>query len=83
MTHTYPDFWAWYPVRNGPLDAAHDQVLASRLVDGKALTQNLTVLREAYKEASRYEGVCDLKPSDRVLLVRNTKIWSRVLISKH
>jgi hypothetical protein len=48
-TRTYPDFWAWYSVSNGPLDAGHDRVIGSRLLGGKALTQNLTALKETYK----------------------------------
>jgi hypothetical protein len=47
-THSYTDFWKWYSVNNGPLDAGHDQVLGSRLLDGKALA-NQTALRETYK----------------------------------
>jgi len=49
---TYPDFWAWYSVNNGPLDANHDQVLGSRLLDGKALTGNMTALKETYQRAT-------------------------------
>lgn len=51
-THTWPDFWAFYNVSNGPRDAGFDQYLGSRLLDGKALTQNLTALREAFKTAT-------------------------------
>lgn len=46
--HSYSDFWEWYSVNNGPLDGGHDQVLGSRLLDGKALA-NQTALRETYK----------------------------------
>lgn len=49
---TYADFWAYYQVANGPLDAGHDQILGSRLVDGDALTKNLTALKEAYRTAT-------------------------------
>lgn len=49
-TQTYPDFWAWYSVSNGPLGANHDQILGSRLLDGKALTGNLTALKETYQK---------------------------------
>jgi hypothetical protein len=52
IPQTYPDFWAWYNVSNGPLDAGYDQYLGSRLLDGKALTQNLTALKEAFKAAT-------------------------------
>jgi hypothetical protein len=48
-THTWPDFWAYYNVSNGPRDAGFDQYLGSRLLDGKALTQNLTALKQAFK----------------------------------
>jgi hypothetical protein len=52
IPHTYPDFWAWYNISNGPLDAGYDQYIGSRLLDGKALTQNLTALKEAFKAAT-------------------------------
>ena len=48
-TQTYPDFWAWYSVNNGPNDAGHNQIVGSRLLDEKALTGNLTALKETYK----------------------------------
>lgn len=46
---SYPSFWAWYKVNNGPLSAGGNAVLGSRLLDEKALTQNLTALQEALK----------------------------------
>ena len=46
---TYPDFWAWYSVNNGPNDAGHNQILGLRLLDEEALTGNLTALIETYK----------------------------------
>ena len=49
---TYPDFWAWYSNNNGPLDAGNDVVLGSRLLDEKALTQDLTALKNALKTAT-------------------------------
>jgi hypothetical protein len=52
IPQTYPDFWAWYNVSNGPLDAGTDQYLGSRLLDKTALTQNLTALAAAYKAAT-------------------------------
>lgn len=52
IPQTYPDFWAWYNVSNGPLDAGYDQYIGSRLLDGKALTQNSTALKEALKAAT-------------------------------
>jgi hypothetical protein len=51
-TKTYSDFWAWYSVNNGPLDANHDQVLGSRLFDGKALTANLTALKQTFQKVT-------------------------------
>ena len=57
IPQTYPDFWAWYNVSNGPLDAGYDQYLGSRLLDGKALTQNLTAVAEAFKAATPLGGV--------------------------
>jgi len=47
-TQTYSDFWDFYSGNNGPLDGGHDQVLGSRLLDGKALT-NRTAMKEALK----------------------------------
>jgi hypothetical protein len=44
-TEVYSDFWAWYKDNNGPLDANHDHILGSRLLDGKALTENPTALK--------------------------------------
>lgn len=56
LTHsqsiTYPDFWAWYKIGNGPRDGGDDKILGSRLLDAKALTGNLTALAEAYQKAS-------------------------------
>jgi hypothetical protein len=49
---TYPDFWAWYSVNNGPLGAGSDMVLGSRLLDEKALTQDLTALKDALKTST-------------------------------
>ncbi len=53
----YPDFWAWYSVNNGPLDAGYDQFIGSRLLDKNALMQNLTALAAAFKGATPYGGV--------------------------
>jgi hypothetical protein len=52
LPSTFEDFWEYYQGANGPLDAGHDQVLGSRLLDGNALTQNITALKEAYKAAT-------------------------------
>ncbi len=51
-SNTYADFWAYYEPHNGPSDAGHDQVLGSRLLDKKALTGNLTALKQAFKAAT-------------------------------
>lgn len=56
IPQTYDDFWAWYNVSNGPLDAGFDQYIGSRLLDGKALTQNLTALAQAFKAATPLNG---------------------------
>lgn len=52
IPQAYPDFWAWYNISNGPLDAGFDQYLGSRLLDRKALTQNLTAVAAAFKAAT-------------------------------
>jgi hypothetical protein len=57
IPQTYPDFWAWYNISNGPLDAGYDQYLGSRLLDERALTQNLTALKEAYKASTPFGGI--------------------------
>jgi hypothetical protein len=57
IPQAYPDFWAWYNISNGPLDAGFDQYIGSRLLDEKALTQNLTALKEAYKAATPSGGM--------------------------
>jgi hypothetical protein len=49
---SYPDFWAYYKDNNGPSDGGHDQIIGSRLLDKKALTTNLTALKEAYRSAT-------------------------------
>ncbi len=49
---SYPDFWTWYAVNNGPLEAGGNTVLGSRLIDGEALTKNLTALKQAYEAAT-------------------------------
>jgi hypothetical protein len=49
---SYPDFWGYYAINNGPLDAGHDQIIGSRLLDKQALTQNLTLLKESFKAAT-------------------------------
>jgi len=53
----YPDFWAWYSINNGPLDAGFDEYLGSRLLGEQALTENLTALAEAYKAATPMGGM--------------------------
>ncbi|KAI9770052.1 MAG: hypothetical protein M1839_003280 [Geoglossum umbratile] len=45
----YPDFYSWYKNHNGPLDAGYNILVGSRLLDVKALTANLTALKEAFK----------------------------------
>ena len=70
---SFPDFWTWYQLTNGPKTAGIDEMIGSRLIDKKALTGNLTALREAFKTAtppgsatSAYlvsgKGVFDAKP---------------------
>jgi hypothetical protein len=56
-TQNYPDFWAWYNLSNGPLDAGFDQYIGSRLLDEKALTENLTALASAFKASTPSGGM--------------------------
>ncbi|RDL35420.1 uncharacterized protein BP5553_07351 [Venustampulla echinocandica] len=55
---SHDDFWAWYKVNNGPLNAGGDSVFGSRLLDEKALTSNLTALEDALKQTGK--GSVDL-----------------------
>jgi hypothetical protein len=68
----YPDFYAWYLPSNGPRDAGVDVSLGSRLLDVKALTQNVTATVEAYKAA------CPLGSSISVYLVSGRGVWNAV-----
>ncbi|KAK0115827.1 hypothetical protein ONS95_012878 [Cadophora gregata] len=54
---TFPDFWAWYKDNNGPLDAGHNEVLGSRLIDGATLTGNRTALKQGYRAATPPGGL--------------------------
>jgi hypothetical protein len=45
----YKDFYSYYAVNNGPLNAGFDIVLGSRLLDEETLTKNLTAVIEAFK----------------------------------
>lgn len=54
---TFPDFWAWYKDNNGPLDAGHNEVLGSWLIDGETLTGNRTALKEGYRAATPSGGL--------------------------
>jgi FAD binding domain len=48
----YPDFYSWYAINNGPLNAGGDHLVGSRLLDEEALTSNLTALIEAFQTAT-------------------------------
>jgi hypothetical protein len=51
-SETYPDFWAWWNVNpQGSESAGGDILIGSRLLDEKALSANLTALKEAIKIA--------------------------------
>jgi hypothetical protein len=45
----YNSFYDYYVINNGPLDAGGDYSLGGRLLDEKALTSNITALRETLK----------------------------------
>lgn len=68
----YPDFWSWYQVNNGPLDAGSDTILGSRLLDEKALTANATAVKEAYKIITPSGGVTS------IYLVSGKGVWNAV-----
>jgi hypothetical protein len=48
----YKDFYSYYAINNGPLDAGSDIVVGSRLLDEEALTSNHTAVKEAFKAAT-------------------------------
>lgn len=50
---SWDDFWGWYKINNGPLQAGGDGVMGSRLLDEKALTSNITALEDAFKQMGR------------------------------
>jgi hypothetical protein len=49
---TYQNFFDYYKDGNGPLSGGDDVMLGSRLLDGKALTSNITALKQAIKLAT-------------------------------
>ena len=68
-TVTYDSFWNWYEDNNGPLDAGQNQVLGSRLLDGKALADRMG-LKKAYKTLTS-DGTPAL-----IYLVGGKKLWN-------
>lgn len=68
-TATYDSFWDWYESNNGPLDAGQNQVLGSRLLDGKALA-NREGLKKAYKTITS-----DGTPAS-LYLISGKKVWN-------
>lgn len=68
-TQSYTDFWEFYSVNNGPLDGGHDQVLGSRLLDGKAIA-NQTALKETYKTIAGDGDIVSL------FLVGGKNVWN-------
>lgn len=68
----YKDFYTWYAINNGPLDAGFDIVVGSRLLDEEALTSNLTAVKEAFKTATPPGS------SSQVHLVRGKGVWDVV-----
>lgn len=53
----YPDFYTYYKDHNGPQDGGQNQVLASRLLDKKALTGDRTLLKNSLIGAGQSGGL--------------------------
>jgi hypothetical protein len=68
----YKDFYSFYVVNNGPLDAGFDILVGSRLLDEEALTSNLTAVIEAFKTVTPYGS------SSSVYLVGGKGVWDAV-----
>jgi hypothetical protein len=49
---TWPSFYAWWSINSGPNNAGYDLLFGSRLLDKRALTANVTALKEAIKGAT-------------------------------
>jgi hypothetical protein len=52
MPKLWDDFYSWYAVNNGPLNAGFDAVVGSRLLSADSLTDNQTAVIEAFKAAT-------------------------------
>jgi hypothetical protein len=68
----YKDFYSYYVVNNGPLNAGFDVLVGSRLLDEEALTNNLTAVIEAFKTATPHGS------SSNVYLVGGKGVWDVV-----
>jgi hypothetical protein len=68
----YKDFYSYYAVNNGPLDAGSDLVIGSRLLDEEALTSNHTAVIEAFKAATPPGS------STSAYLVGGNGVWNAV-----
>jgi hypothetical protein len=66
---TYPNFWLYFVENNGPLNGGVDMLLGSRLLDGNALTTNLTALKQAFQTATPPGSVT------QVNLVAGKNVW--------
>ena len=69
---TYPDFYSWFKDNNGPLDGGFDSLVGSWLLDEKALTGNLTALKEAIKTFTPPDS------SSAPYLVSGRGVWNAV-----
>lgn len=68
----YKDFYSYYVINNGPLDAGFDAIFGSRLLDEEALTSNLTAVIEAFKTATPSGS------SSSAYLVGGKGVWDAV-----
>jgi hypothetical protein len=67
---TFPSFFSFYSVGNGPLTGGSDVMLGSRLLDGKALTANNTALKQAIQLATPPGQVTEMN------LVGGKNVWN-------
>jgi hypothetical protein len=68
--HTFPNFFAFYNISNGPLNGGDDVMLGSRLLDGKALSGDRTALKQALQQSTPPSAVTEMN------LVAGKNVWN-------
>jgi hypothetical protein len=72
VSNTYADFYSWFKDHNGPLDGGFDGIDGSWLLDKKALTTDLDVLKQAVKQFTPPDS------SSAPYLVSGKGVWDAV-----